>query len=57
MEVLELIKQPHREKQQPKTKAMIEDLQDSVEFGTVEPKIQNGKITHIVVTQIIKAID
>jgi len=42
---------------QPKTRALLDDLQNSIEFGSVEPKITNGKITHITVIQTVKAID
>lgn len=57
MEVFELHELPDEPISQPKTKAMINDFRDNIEFGSVEPKISNGKITHIVVTQTIKAID
>lgn len=58
MEVFELHELPEDHKpSQPRTKLMLDDLRDSIEFGSVEPKISNGKITHIVITQTVKAID
>jgi len=46
-----------QEIEQPMTRALMADVQRNVSFGSVEPKITNGKITHIMIKQSIKAID
>ena len=42
---------------QPKTRALLADLQRNLEYGTAEQRNQDGKVTHLVVTQTIRAID
>lgn len=46
-----------RERDQPKTKALLAKLLDTVQFGSVIPKKSNGKITHFEIIQTMKAID